>query len=62
MALFSDWGTVGSELEDISLSSLKNGYGIGFRFNTYKAVWLRIDIGLGGDEGTRYFFKWSKAF
>lgn len=62
MALFSDWGTVAPELEELSGSNLKNGYGIGFRFNTYKAVWLRIDIGLGGDEGTRYFFKFSKVF
>ena len=62
MALFSDWGTIAPELEKLSASNLKNGYGIGFRFNTYKSVWWRIDIGLGGDEGTHYWFKWSKAF
>ena len=45
-----------------SLSNLKNGYGIGFRFNTYKSVWFRVDIGFGGDDGVRYFFKFSKAF
>jgi len=62
MALFSDWGTVAPEFDKLSASNLKNGYGIGFRFNTYKAVWWRIDIGLGGDEGTHYWFKFSKAF
>jgi len=41
---------------------VKNAYGIGFRFNTYKTVFLRFDIGLGGDEGTKYFLKMSKAF
>ncbi len=62
MALFSDWATVAPETDRLSLSNLKNGYGIGFRFNTYKSIWLRLDIGLGGDEGTKYFFKFSKAF
>ena len=62
MALFSDWGTVAPRFEALSLSDLKNAYGIGFRFNTYKAVWLRVDIGFGGNEGTKFFFKFSKAF
>jgi outer membrane protein assembly factor BamA len=62
MALFSDWGTVAPTFEDLSASNLKKGYGIGFRFNTYKSVWWRIDFGFGGDEGVQYFFKFSKAF
>jgi outer membrane protein assembly factor BamA len=62
MALFSDWATVAPRFDALRLSELKNGYGIGFRFNTYKSVWLRLDIGFGGTEGTRYFFKFSKAF
>lgn len=62
MALFSDWATIAPETDALSLSDLKNGYGIGFRFNTYKSVWMRVDIGFGGDEGTKYFFKFSKAF
>jgi surface antigen Omp85-like protein len=62
MALFSDWGSVAGEGEDVSFSDLKHAYGIGFRFNTYKSVWYRIDIGAGGGEGIRYFFKFSKAF
>lgn len=62
MALFSDWGQVARRARDLDLSSLKHGYGLGFRFNTYKAVFLRIDIASGGDDGIHYFLKFSKAF
>jgi hypothetical protein len=62
MALFYDRGTVAPTLGDLSLSEAEDAYGIGFRFNTYKAVWLRFDLGFGGREGIRYFFKFSKAF
>ena len=61
MALFSDWGTVASNIEQLKLSEVQNAYGIGFRFNTYKSVLYRIDIGFGG-EGVQAFFKFSKAF
>lgn len=61
MALFSDWGTVAPNLGQLKLSEVKNAYGVGFRFNTYKAVWFRVDIGFGG-EGVQTFFKFSKAF
>ena len=44
-----------------SCHELKNAYGIGFRFNTYKSVLFRVDIGFGG-EGVQAFFKFSKAF
>jgi outer membrane protein assembly factor BamA len=62
MALFSDWGSVAPNIGRLKMSALKNAYGIGFRFNTYKAVWFRVDIGFGGGEGVRPFFKFSKAF
>ena len=62
MALFYDLGAVAPEVDDLRLSNLKDGYGIGFRFNTYKSVLYRIDIGFGGADGVRYFFKFSKAF
>jgi outer membrane protein assembly factor BamA len=62
MALFSDWGTVAPNIGRLRLSLLENAYGIGFRFNTYKSVLFRVDIGLGGGEGIKYFFKFSKAF
>ena len=62
MALFTDWGTVAPRASDLDLSVLKRAYGIGFRFNTPQTVFLRVDIGTGGGEGTRVFFKFSRAF
>jgi hypothetical protein len=62
MALFYDIGTTAPDLDELSFSDAENGYGIGFRFNTYKSVWLRLDVGFGGTEGIHYFFKFSKAF
>jgi hypothetical protein len=61
MALFTDWGKVAHEAAGLDLSDLKKAYGIGFRFNTASAVFLRIDIATGG-EGLQTFFKFSKAF
>jgi hypothetical protein len=62
MALFTDWGKVAPERGDLDLSDLKRAYGIGFRFNSPKAVFLRLDIATGGGEGTRYLLKFSKMF
>jgi hypothetical protein len=62
MALFSDWGTVAPNVGQLKLSALKNAYGIGFRFNTARTVLFRVDVGFGGGEGIRYFFKFSPAF
>ena len=61
MALFSDWGTVASNIGQLKWAELENAYGIGFRFNTAKTVVYRVDIGFGG-EGVQLFFKFSKAF
>jgi hemolysin activation/secretion protein len=62
MALFSDWGKVATADEDLDFNDLKHGYGIGFRFNTYKNVFFRFDIGGGGGEGVHYFVKYSRVF
>jgi outer membrane protein assembly factor BamA len=62
MALFSDWGTVAPNIGRLKLDNVVNAYGIGFRFNTYKSVLFRVDIGFGGGEGIKPFFKFSKAF
>ena len=62
MALFTDFGKVAPEPGDLDLSDLEHAYGIGLRFNTYKTVFLRIDVGTGAGEGFRYFLKFSKAF
>ena len=58
----STMGSVAPEVDDLRLSNLKDGYGIGFRFNTLQECLYRIDIGFGGADGVRYFFKFSKAF
>ena len=62
MALFSDFGKVSARAGDLDLSGLKRAYGVGLRFNTYKSVFLRVDVGAGGGEGTRLFFKFSNVF
>jgi Omp85 superfamily domain len=62
MALFSDFGTVAPRLSDLRFSDLLGAYGIGFRFNTYKAVFFRFDVAGGGNDGVHLFIKFSKAF
>jgi outer membrane protein assembly factor BamA len=62
MALFFDAGDVGPDWQDIDLKDLKTSYGFGFRFNTYKNVFLRFDVAMGGNEGVRKFTKFSSAF
>ena len=61
MALFFDAGEVRANWEDIDFNDAKTSYGIGFRFNTYKSVFMRLDLGFGG-EGTQIFFKFGPAF
>jgi len=62
MALFSDFGTVAPSVSALEFPDLRGAYGIGLRFNTYKAVFLRLDVAGGGSEGIRTFLKFSKAF
>lgn len=62
MALFSDFGEASPEFDQLDNGDLRGAYGLGFRFNTNKAVFLRFDVAAGGSEGIRTFFKFSKAF
>ena len=62
MALFTDAGQVAADAGDLDLGNLIHAYGIGFRFNTYKTMFLRLDIAAGAGEGLQYFVKFSKAF
>lgn len=62
MAVFFDAGKVRADFQNIDLRNLKTAYGVGFRFNTYKSVFLRLDIAGGGREGTRLFLKFGPAF
>lgn len=61
MALFGDWGDVAPTWEAIDLGRMKTGYGVGFRFNTFRSVFLRLDIGRSR-EGTRLATSFSGAF
>lgn len=62
MALFSDFGTVAPRVSELEFADVRGAYGVGLRFNTYKAVFLRLDVAGGGSEGIRAFLKFSKAF
>jgi outer membrane protein assembly factor BamA len=62
MALFTDWGKVAPNGGDLDFGGLKHGYGIGFRFNSYKTVFFRFDVAAGAGEGVHYDVKFSKAF
>ncbi|HUR33467.1 MAG TPA: BamA/TamA family outer membrane protein, partial [Vicinamibacterales bacterium] len=62
MALFADFGKVAPDAGDLSLTDLTHAYGIGLRFNTYRSVFLRIDVATGAGEGLHYYLKFSKAF
>lgn len=61
MALFVDVGEVSDKWETIDLRRAKKSYGLGFRFNNYKSVFMRFDVSVGG-EGTQIFFKFGPAF
>ncbi len=61
MALFLDAGKVFSKAENYSLKNLKKSYGIGFRFNTFRSVLLRLDIG-HGQSGTLIHLQFNNVF
>lgn len=62
MALFADWGDVGPTWDAIDFKRLKTDYGIGFRFNTFRSVFLRFDIARSKQEGVRFVTSFSGAF
>ena len=62
MALFADWGDVAPTWDAIDFKRLESDYGIGFRFNTYKSVFLRFDIARSRNEGMRFISAFSGAF
>ena len=62
MALFTDVGKVASRPADLDLSDLEHAYGIGFRFNTFRSVFLRLDVAVAGLETPRFFIKFNKVF
>jgi Omp85 superfamily domain len=62
MAIFGDWGDVGPAWDDIDFEKLKSDYGLGFRFNTFRSVFLRIDLARSRQEGFRVTTSFSGAF
>jgi hypothetical protein len=62
MAIFGDWGDVAPTWDDIDIDEFKSDYGIGFRFNTFRSVFLRIDLARSTQEGFRVNTSFSGAF
>jgi outer membrane protein assembly factor BamA len=61
VALFGDAANVFPKADDIKLGDLKTSYGFGFRFNSERSVFLRIDVSFS-PEGVRSFVKFNHVF
>ena len=61
LAAFADAGQVAARPGAFHLGDFKTSYGAGFRFNTEKNVFLRMDLGFSR-EGKRLFVKFGHAF
>ncbi|MGE0041154.1 MAG: BamA/TamA family outer membrane protein [Vicinamibacterales bacterium] len=61
MALFLDAGDVAPRWRDIVVGRMKTSAGIGFRFNTNRNVFLRLDTAWGR-EGARFYMKFGPVF
>ncbi len=62
MALFADGATVAARAADLALGDLEHALGIGFRFNTFRSVFLRVDAGLFGTEAPKLYIRFNKVF
>jgi len=61
LALFGDTGTVSDRGKRLDLGELRSDWGFGFRVKSTEATLLRLDIAQG-NEGTKYQFRFAKAF
>jgi len=61
LALFADAGQVAHRIHQFKFSDMKTAGGIGFRFNSAKSVFLRVDVGYSR-EGARMFLKFGHVF
>jgi outer membrane protein assembly factor BamA len=61
LAAFADAGQVAPKPEDLRFADFQKSYGAGFRFNTEKSVFLRVDLGFS-NEGRRLFVKFGHVF
>jgi hypothetical protein len=55
MALFYDVGSVARRWNDLGSDGWKRSWGLGLRFNTYRAIFMRTELAFGSGEGTRFF-------
>ena len=61
VALFADAGQVAARAQDIRLRDMKTSAGFGFRFNTAKKVFYRVDVAFS-QEGPRVSMKFGHVF
>lgn len=61
LALFVDAGDVGPTWRSLVGARLKSSWGMGFRFNTNRRVFLRVDVA-GGREGPRIWTALGPVF
>lgn len=61
LALFVDAGDVGPTWRSLAGADLRSSWGLGFRFNTNRRVFLRVDVA-GGREGTRIWTALGPVF
>jgi outer membrane protein assembly factor BamA len=61
LALFGDAGQVAPRPSELRFSDFQTAYGVGFRFNSEKSVFLRVDLGFSR-EGQHVFVKFGHVF
>lgn len=61
LALFVDAGDVGPSWRSIVGAHMRSSWGVGFRFNTNRRVFLRVDVA-GGREGPRIWTSLGPVF
>jgi len=61
LAVFADAGQVAARPGDLHFKNFEKSYGTGFRFNTAKSVFLRMDVGFS-KEGQHLFVKFGHVF
>ena len=61
LALFADAGQVAPTTRELRVRDMKTAAGFGFRFNSAKSVFYRVDVGFSR-EGTTVFMKFGNVF
>jgi outer membrane protein assembly factor BamA len=61
LALFADAGQVAPKVSEFKIRDMHTAAGFGFRFNTAKKVFYRVDVGFSR-EGTTVYMKFGNVF